>query len=182
MTEFISHSQAGQDKFVYDTLVKPTNYINGSFLDIGCGFPVEINNTYSLERLGWDGLLIDINPEFIEQCRRERTSYAFVRDATVVDWATLVDTYASRFGRNIDYLSLDIDDEEGKESKMLIVLRNLLAAGLSFRVITFEHNRYFLGDSVRIPSREILLNAGYTLAVPDVANDGLEYEDWWTRD
>ena len=53
---------------------------------------------------------------------------------------------------------------------------------LSFRVITFEHNRYALGDGVRNESRDILLNAGYTLAVPDVANDGLEYEDWWTRD
>ena len=47
MTEFISHSQAGQDKFVYDTLGK-----SGTFLDIGCGFPIEINNTYALEQIG----------------------------------------------------------------------------------------------------------------------------------
>jgi hypothetical protein len=175
MTEFISHSQAGQDKFVYDTLGK-----SGTFLDIGCGFPIEINNTYALEQLGWRGLLVDLNHEFVEQCRRERTNPVLEHDAMAVDWPVTCNWH--NLGRKIDYLSLDIDDEEGKESKMLIVLRNLLAAGLSFRVITFEHNRYFLGDSVRIPSREILLNAGYTLAVPDVANDGLEYEDWWTHD
>ena len=175
MTEFISYSQAGQDKFVYDTLVKPTNYINGTFLDIGCGFPIEINNTYSLEQLGWRGVLIDKDPGFVESCRQQRQSPVVEADATTMIWG-------NDSGRVIDYLSLDIDDEEGKESKMLIVLRNLLAAGLSFRVITFEHNRYFLGDSVRIPSREILLNAGYTRAMPDVATDGLEYEDWWTRD
>jgi hypothetical protein len=173
MTEFISHSQAGQDKFVYDTLGK-----SGTFLDIGCGFPIEINNTYGLEQIGWQGLLVDNNHDFVEQCRRVRSSQVIEWDATTLEWIVA----RHKFGCKIDYLSLDIDDEEGKESKMLIVLRNLLAAGLSFRVITFEHNRYFLGDSVRIPSREILLNAGYTLAVPDVANDGLEYEDWWTRD
>ena len=87
MTEFISHSQAGQDKFVYDTLVKPTNYINGTFLDIGCGFPIEINNTYSLEQLGWRGVLIDKDPGFVESCRQQRQSPVIEADATTMIWA-----------------------------------------------------------------------------------------------
>jgi hypothetical protein len=171
---FKTHSQAGQDLFVFDQLVAPTGYTNGVFLDIGCGFPIEINNTYSLEQLGWRGVLVDKDPEFVALCRQQRQSPVIEADATTMIWA-------NDSGRVIDYLSLDIDDEEGKESKVVIVLKKLLTAGLSFRVITLEHDRYHLGDGTRNATREILLSAGYTLARPDVAHDGLEYEDWWTK-
>jgi hypothetical protein len=179
MRPLISRSQAGQDVFVYQQLIKPFDDYQGTFLDIGCGFPIEINNTYALEQRGWRGLLVDLNSEFVEMCRQQRSNPVLQQDATTVDWGAVCDMH--NLGRNIDYLSLDIDDELDKPSKVVITLQNLLGAGFSFRIITLEHDRYHLGDSVRNTTREMLLSAGYTLSRPDVTHDGLEYEDWWTK-
>jgi FkbM family methyltransferase len=52
----ISYSQARQDVFV----LSHYSFSWGSFLDIGCGLPKEINNTYLLEKHGWKGVSIDI--------------------------------------------------------------------------------------------------------------------------
>jgi hypothetical protein len=176
--EFESFSQAQQDVFVYETLVKPTNYLTGTFLDVGCYEPFEINNTAALERLGWRGLLIDINEEMVQKCREQRKSPAIVGDATAVDWRALCAQY--NLGPQIDYLSLDLDDRRWRRSKAARVLKKLHKAGLSFRVITAEHDRYRIGDGARNAMRKILAPQ-YRLAVPDVTVSGLEYEDWWVK-
>jgi len=179
MSDFVSYSQAGQDIFVYEQLVKPSDYVSGTFLDIGCGFPSQINNTVALEKLGWTGLLVDMDHERVEMCKNERKSPVIEHDATTLDYAAACDEH--HLGRAIDYLSLDIDDQPGDASKALIVLKNLLAAGFSFRLITCEHDRYRLGDSGRNSIRELLLANSYTLARADVTHHDLEFEDWWTK-
>ena len=179
MRDFISYSQAGQDVFVYEKLVKPTNNLSGTFLDIGCSHPFAANNTVALEKLGWRGLLIDKNPEMVELCRENRTSPVFEGDATKIDWLALCGKY--ELGRGIDYLSLDIDDQLGEESKTLLVLENLVSAGFQFCVITCEHNFYLLGDGVRTAIREFLQKNFYDLSVADVSDDNLVFEDWWTH-
>lgn len=180
MDQFISYSQAGQDTFVYEQLVKPTNNLSGTFLDIGCNDPIWISNTVALERLGWTGLLVDMDHEMVESCKRHRRSPVFEADATKLDWAALCDEH--HLGRTFDYLSLDIDDLVAvDESKTLIVLRNLIAAGFSFRAMTVEHNRYFLGDKIRNSLREFLSANSYTLFAGDVCSKDLEFEDWWVK-
>jgi hypothetical protein len=179
MSDFVSYSQAGQDIFVYEQLVKPTNFVSGTFLDIGCGFPSQINNTFALEELGWRGLLVDMDHERVEMCKRERKNPVIEHDATTLDYAAACD--AQGLGRAIDYLSLDIDDQPGEDSKALKVLKNLFAAGFSFRVITCEHDRYRLGDTGRNAMRELLLANSYTLAKADHTHHDLEFEDWWTK-
>ncbi len=172
---FISCSQVGQDAFVYE---KFGNLV-GTFLDVGCGHPVVMNNTVALERLGWKGLLVDSNPAMVELCRKNRTSPVFEGDATKIDWLVLCDRYGLE--RKIDYLSLDIDDQPGQESKALCVLENLVSAGFQFRVITCEHDFYRLGDGVRKAIREFLQQNFYDLSVADVSDDNLLFEDWWTH-
>jgi hypothetical protein len=176
MELFSSYSQSGQDIFVYDLLIKPHNYLSGTFLDVGCSTPFQNNNTAALEQAGWTGLLIDINAGVIEECRRLRKSPAIEADATTMDWRALCENH--HLGQAIDYLSLDVDDVAGEQSKAVCVLENIIKAGLSFRAITCEHDRYRVGDSARNAMR-VLLQSSYKLFAADVSDKGLEYEDWW---
>ncbi len=171
---FVSCSQAGQDTFIYNRLY---GNVPGTFLDVGCNHPTLINNTVALEKLGWRGLLVDKDHEMVEFCKKVRTSPVVEGDATELDWARLWDEYYP--GRVIDYLSLDIDDVLGEKSKTLVVLKNLVGSGFSFRAITCEHNRYLLGDESRNAIREFLLANSYELFAGDVSDQGLEFEDWW---
>ena len=52
------YSQIGQDRLVLKYL---KNKKNGTFVDIGCGFPKYINNTYLLEtEFDWNGVSVDL--------------------------------------------------------------------------------------------------------------------------
>lgn len=165
---FESLSQAGQDKFAYERIGN-----SGTFLDIGCGDD-KGSNTLALERLGWTGVLVELDPKRAQWCRRNRTSLLLDRDATRIDWGL-----TSK--REFDYLSLDIDDAKGEPSKIVEVLWKLIASGFTFRVMTIEHDRYRIGDETRNQVRAICAVHGYTLAVPDVAHKGNQFEDWWVR-
>jgi len=174
MSEFISRSQAGQDRFAYDHMPSP-----GTFLDIGCNDPITNSNSYALEQIGWRGLLVDFNKEMADLCKQRRTSPVILGDATQIDWNVIC--FEHGLTKNVDYLSLDVDGPE------LVVLQNLFAAGLSFKAITCEHDRYHRGDEPRNAIRQLLWNKGYTLAMPDVKvfdqhyPKGVEFEDWWLK-
>ena len=165
---FISCSQAGQDKFAYERIGN-----SGTFLDIGCG-DQNGSNTLALERVGWTGVLVELDPKRAQWCRRNRTSILIEKDATRIDWGLT-------HKREFDYLSLDIDDTKGEPSKIVQVLTSLINAGFMFRVMTIEHDRYRIGDETRNQVRAICSAHGYTLAVPDVAHKGNQFEDWWVR-
>ena len=166
--KFESLSQAGQDKFAYERIGN-----SGTFIDIGCG-DQNGSNTLALERLGWTGVLVELDKKRAAWCRRNRRTCLFERDALTMDWTILRD-------RQFDYLSLDIDDTKGEPSKIVQVLTSLLDAGFMFRVMTIEHDRYRIGDETRNQVRDICIAQGYKLAVGDVAHKGNEFEDWWVR-
>jgi hypothetical protein len=173
MTDFVSCSQAGQDQFVYDTLVKPAQLFNGTFLDIGCGHPVEFNNTYALEQLGWMGLLVD-NDEYCCSLSKARKSPYVQADSTSADWAALIrHHFADR--RVIDYLSLDVN------GATLKTLEHLPLHAVRFRIITIEHDKYRFGPEPQRKMQAILLGAGYTLLREDVADKGFPFEDWYCK-
>ena len=51
------NGQAGQDKFVINILKEKCN---GFFLEIGSNDPIEINNSYILEKkYNWKGIMIE---------------------------------------------------------------------------------------------------------------------------
>jgi Methyltransferase FkbM domain len=172
MGEFISLSQAGQDKWVYENLPTP-----GTFLELGSNDPTCNSNAYSLELLGWKGILIDNDPNLVGHPNLlQRVSPFVLTDARTADFIKICADYG--FGTDIDYLSLDIDGNE------LLVLQNLVGAGFKFKAITVEHDRYFKGDGDRDAQRAFL-SQHYRLAVPDAkVYDqhwplGAEFEDWW---
>ena len=51
------YSQFGQDKFIYENVLNKKS--RGFFLDIGASDPIDQNNTYFFERLGWKGIAVE---------------------------------------------------------------------------------------------------------------------------
>jgi hypothetical protein len=165
------HSQAKQDEFVctilYNLLGKQDS---GYYLEIGAGEPIDMNNTYALEKdCGWQGLSIDISDHLMPRWHAERSNPFLLKDATQLDYCSVLEG----FPQVIDYLSLDIDGDYDT------VLRKVMQSNHIFKVITIEHDAYRYGDSYRNKERKILAALGYYLLCADVSHNGYPFEDWW---
>lgn len=165
---FESHSQVGQDLWVFATLVANGRQLNGTFLDIGACEPIKLSNTYSLEKAGWEGYLIDNDPGAIKLLKAQRTAVVIEADSTKFDFSKLLH-------KRFDYLSLDVD------SATMETLINLIEAGITFRMATIEHDSYRFGGGARDAMRKLLTTEGYELAFADVlgADGKSPFEDWW---
>lgn len=166
-----NYSGLGQDLFV---LMLLDGKRDGSYLEIGSNDPMEASNTYLLERsFDWTGISVEINGHFKNRFERFRKNRLVCADARRL-------SYKREFPPGpIDYLSVDIDPPE----RTFEALANIIGEGLSFRVITFEHDYYNFGcgPQVREDSREFLQGEGYELLVGDVSFNGLRCEDWWVK-
>lgn len=169
--------EAGQDHFAFEHCGRSAT---GTFLDIGSNEPIRWNNSYALEEVGWRGWLFDIEPEYALMCAGVRKSPFFCVDATTYDWAQFKERFKAP--ELIDYLSLDIDENEERD-RAVTILKNLFAAGFKFRCATVEHDGYRYGDNPRNAIRAVMQEADYTLAHPNVEirkGNGKPFEDWWT--
>lgn len=156
-----------QDRFAY-YLIGP----KGVFLDIGCHHPMQANNTMALEESGWDGLLFDLRERWVNLCKQYRRSEVFCVDASTDQFTDILDNKLQ--SKLIDYISLDADDGT------LGALRQLINKNYSFKCMTFEHDYYDKGNTIREPSRALLEEVGYFLLFEDVRlPDGKIWEDWW---
>jgi hypothetical protein len=160
------YSQAGQDKWVEEILVKGEGITSGTFLDIGCGGEL-YSNTLGFEQAGWRGWLVDNSEEAFNYCMTHRKSPCFWSDAAKMDWYMLPHV--------VDYLSLDIDDAT------LEALRKLPLDRVQFRVATIEHDSWRFGDVPRNEIRKVMLGHGYTLARADVLCGTEPFEDWFIK-
>ena len=175
---FKSFSQSGQEEFAFANASSLK-----TFLDIGSMSAFSASNSYALESLGWKGLAVDFDVREVTAWPKNRRTPVLLMDAMKVDWKTVLPKYD--LGPVIGYLSLDIYGGE------LQVLRDLHAAGISFRCATIEHDSLGIKFEPRDAIREFMFAQGYTLAVADVLNpggtingvvlEGQPYEDWWTR-
>lgn len=170
MTHFLTKSQARQDEFVYRILSKT----NGTFFDIGSQNPIDINNTYALEQLGWSGYLFDINPGVSEITKASRKSKFTLTDVSTFDWDTFL-TENNLLNTRIDYLSFDVDEAS------LSTMRRFPFDKVSFNVCTIEHDRYRFGQEVADEMRNIMHSYGYSIVCKDVTNLNQPYEDWYVH-
>jgi hypothetical protein len=176
---YMNSSQAGQDIFTLSCL---NGKKKGTFLDLGCGDPKIINNTYLLEkRFNWNGVSIDIDADCISKYANNRKCIALQEDCTKLDFNKIKTYYSSN---HIDYLSLDLEPAE----ITLNCLKTIPFDELEFSVITFEHDFYRFGPNIREESRNILEKYGYIRLCSDVSVhvinngvflDNLIFEDWW---
>lgn len=157
----------GQDVFAHEVTGRKTD---GRCVDVGAYNLVMCNNSYALEQLGWECLMVDLFKD--EENLPKRTGVFIQGDATKLDWHRILgDSYW-------DYLSLDVDDATLDTLKML-PLRNV-----RFGCITIEHDAYRVGNGPRDEMRRILRSWDYDLVCADVTinyPDGslIAVEDWW---
>lgn len=75
-------SQNGEDAFLF-------HYFKGKrqgfFVEAGAYDGVTFSNTYSLESIGWRGLLVEAHPELYEKCRRNRPNSMVIHAALGAD-------------------------------------------------------------------------------------------------
>jgi FkbM family methyltransferase len=64
-------------KRIFDSVFKG-RIQRGVFLDLGASHPVRHSNTYFFYQLGWRGVNVEPNPEFIEEYRKYRPEDAFL--------------------------------------------------------------------------------------------------------
>jgi len=161
------YSQCAQDAFVDKILNYQTT---GFFIDIGANHPIEKNNSYFFESVGWNGLCFDQHE--IAKFSEIRKSKLILGDARCHDYNKLF--AEENVPSIIDYLSIDVDEYT------LTVLEKIPFQSYRYKVITIEHDWYRFGDSLRIEQRRILNESGYYLLCADVDGDNNTFfEDWW---
>ena len=161
-----SPSQASQDSFVMNMLEWKKH---GHYVEIGAYDPIELSNTYILEKqYGWKGISFDIK----EVDFSNRSNLFMQLDATQSDYEDIFKK--NNMPTTIDYLQLDIDPAPNT----LAALKRIPFDEYKFSVITFEHDSYRGHESVAVESRKILQDKGYKLLIKNVGNPD-PYEDWY---
>lgn len=165
-----SISQAAQDIFVHNFL----GCNSGFFVDFGCGDGINNpcgSNTYYLEQNGWQGLSVDNSQSAMSEFCRNRKTKGILQDLigqSINDLLTNNNCPAI-----IDYLSFDVDDATEK------VLDNFPLNNFKFKIITFEHDLYHMGDTRKNLAFSKFKN-DYEILIENVtlSNYG-PYEDWY---
>lgn len=167
-------AQLGQDRFVVEALQGKRN---GTYIDIGAGDPIDISNTYVLEReFGWKGLLCEKDPVLRAAIIAKRPKNYVVEDARTSHWPSLFEAYAVNGW--IDYLSLDLEPPE----LTLEVLRAIPFDQFRFRIATVEHDLYRQGHQRMVEMASIMYANGYQyVGTAGLKQDGgsVDIEDWW---
>ena len=164
-----NYSQAGQDLFVLSVL---DGKRDGVFLDLGCHQPIAINNTFLLEsEFGWNGLSFDIDESCVPLWVFRRTKMRLA-DCTKLNWDEVIESLGTR---KIDYLSIDLEPP----SVTLECLKSIPFERLDVAAVTFEHDVYRAGETVRPASRELFEKYGFVRCCSDIKLNGYVFEDWY---
>lgn len=158
-------SQAGQDKFVLEMMRGEI----GTYLEIGASHPIHINNTYLLEKNGWKGVSIEIDPQCKDIWASCRSNPLIIADALTYDYESMLHGI-----ERIDYLQLDIEPNWNTFECM----KRIMQYPTRYSIITYETDAYWKPDYVQ-PSRDILTSLGYVLYKADVLSEFGPFEDWY---
>ena len=160
-----THSQASQDIFVRYILGDKKGY----FLEIGSSDPILYNNSYVLEKMGWKGIMIEYDSNYLKGYKKHRTSEYIINDARTINYKDILKSYP----KNMDYLQIDLDVDNKSTLDVLNILDETIFDDYKFATITFEHD-FYRGDffDTRKISREIFKKRGYLLVFPDIRHGG----------
>ena len=176
------YSQACQDKFVLNVLKEKKN---GFFLEIGSNHPININNTYTLEKnYNWKGIMIEYNSSFLDLYKEHRpNSIHIIDDATKIDYKHIFEI--NNMPSEMDYLQIDLEVNNRSTLDTLEILDNNIFDKYKFATVTFEHDIY-TGDyfNTREKSREIFNKRGYICVFQDIHyqdQPSIVFEDWYVH-
>jgi hypothetical protein len=171
--------QANQDKFVLNVLKQKRN---GYFLEIGSNHPVEINNTYLLEKkYDWKGIMVEYESSYLPLYQEHRpNSIHIINDARMVDYKSVFES--NNMPVSFDYLQIDLEADNGSTLDTLKKLDNEIFDTYKFATVTFEHDIYRTNfDNIRLKSRYIFEKRDYVCVFEDINNGGNPYEDWYVH-
>jgi len=167
-------SQISQDKFIAHFF----NNQKGYFIDLGCGDGISQpcgNNTFLLESIGWDGIGVDFNQNYVNHFNSIRKTKAVCKDLTKVKLKQILDE--NNCPKVIDYLSFDVDDATEK------AMEDFPINDYKFKFITFEHNLYLGSRSIYADLKEKgkkLFESEYEILIENVKLAGHgPVEDWY---
>ena len=171
--------QSNQDKFILNVLKQKNN---GYFLEIGSNHPVNINNTYLLEKnYDWRGIMVEYDSSYLSLYQTYRpNSIYIINDATQIDYANLFKI--NNVPTSVDYLQIDLEVLNGSTLSALEKLDSDIFDKYKFATVTFEHDIYNTNfRNTRLESRNIFKKRGYICVFEDISNDGCPYEDWYVH-
>ncbi len=169
-------SQSGQDQFAYNL----TGF-NGLYLEIGAHDPVINSNTYNLEvRCKWNGVSIEYDNSFKkswDDCKQRKNNVIW-DNAFNIDYASLIKQ--KKLPNKFNYLSCDIEPAVNTYN----ILKKIINSNLVFDFISFEHDKYSIGDKYQKSSIEYLKKHNYKIAINDVYSRNKKYkvyETWFVN-
>lgn len=66
-----SWSQEGEDRWIFENIGLPPH---GTFVEVGAYDGVQSSNTLLFERMGWEGLCVEADPELVVKCQMHRAA------------------------------------------------------------------------------------------------------------
>lgn len=169
-------SQVHQDIFALKTAK------NKTYIEIGAAGPIKYNNTYLLEKHGWQGFSLELNPNRVAQWFEDysdRKNKIYCDNAITFDYLTGLKE--NNLNTHIGYLSCDIEPPENT----FAALKQVIGQGITFDCITFEHDKYQAEVDYDPIVTDYLKEQGYKVAVRDVyrwRKRPCYFETWFVRD
>ena len=169
-------SQSGQDQFAYNI-----SGSNGTYLEIGAHDPVINSNTFNLEvKCNWNGISIEYDKTFQKSWddNKLRKNNVIWDDAFNINYSSLIKQ--RELPNRLNYLSCDIEPAENTFN----ILKKIISSELNFDFISFEHDKYSIGNKYEDLSTEYLKNYNYKVAVKDVYSRNKRYkiyETWFVN-
>jgi hypothetical protein len=144
-----------------------------TYLEIGSGDPESGSNTFILEKMGWSGISVELDESLAQRFKELRTNPILQQDATKLNYVELLSSCNKPI---TGYLQIDVDPAP----QSLACLESIPIKTHRFASITFEHDAYSQGNTVRDIQRDVLEKNGYRLVRSDVTwKPGTPFEDWW---
>jgi hypothetical protein len=178
------YAQAFQDEFVDIVL---NHQKHGFYVDVGgaCDDHKNGSNTLMFEERGWDGILVDGEPNNRMSGRKCKFVQAFVGEGTDMQPLGKI-LKQHNVPQLVDYLSIDIEGQD------YYALKSFLDEGFEFKVATIEHNLYSRNpwvDAMKSNIFNILNSRGYVRVVENAGhcacledfNRGWAFEDWFVN-
>ena len=169
-------SQSGQDQFAYNI-----SGLNGIYLEIGAHHPIINSNTYNLEiECNWKGVSIenDLSFKSLWDKNTKRKNEVIWDDAFNINYELLI--RKKKFPNRLSYLSCDIEPAENTFK----ILKQIVNSNLSFDYISFEHDKYDIGDKYEKLSFDFLNEHNYKIAIKNVYSRNKKnkvFETWFVN-
>ena len=167
-------SQCWQDLFVYNICGT-----GGTYIEIGGSWPIKNSNTYGLEKFAYyKGFSIELDKEtYFDSWLSSRKNKIYWDNALTFNYKEA--TKENNMPMHINYLSCDIEPP----SNTFNALKKVISDGLTFDVITFEHEKFKSDQDYNKLATELLNDNGYKVAVSDVWHKETSriFETWYVK-